>query len=112
MVSFFSEFRIVTLWNYIDDEHMEETKRERQKQINDICKHFGISWGKAKLRLIPIPESVMKHDNVVMFTRGTAVSVEWRCKTTMAKWVTFCEGINDYVYDKNYADFDVYSSPR
>lgn len=112
MVSFFREFRIVTLWNYIDDEHMEETKRERQKQIDDICKHFGISWGKAKLRLIPIPENVMKHDNIVMFTRGTVVSVEWRCKTTLTKWVAFCKEINNYANDKNYADFDVYSSPN
>ena len=112
MVSFFREFRIVTLWNYIDDEHMEETKRERQKQINDICEHFGISWGKAKMRLIPIPESVMKRDNVVMFTRGTTVSVEWRCMVTPAKWMKFYDEINDYLKDKDYADFNVYDSPR
>ena len=112
MVSFFKEFRIVTHWNYIDDEHMQEVKTERQKQIDDICEHFGISWGKAKLRRIAIPENLIKQDNVIMFTRGTSISVEWRCIAKPMKWVAFAKEINDYVKDKNYADFDVYSSPN
>ena len=112
MVKFFKEFRIVTVWNYIDDEHMEETKLERQKQIDDICEHFGISWSKAKLRRIAIPENLIKHDNVIMFTRGTSISVEWRCIATPMKLVTCAKEVNDYVKDKNYADFDVYSSPN
>lgn len=112
MVSFFKEFRIVTFWNYIDDEHMYETKVERQKQFDDICKQFGIGWSEGKMRLRPIPENMLKKDNVVMFARGKTVTVEWRCMATPVKWIKFCDEVNDYLKDKNYADFNVYDSPR
>ena len=112
MFKFFKEFRIVTTWSYINEEHMHETKTERQKQFDEICKQFGIGWSQGKLRLSPIPEKMLKQENVVMFARGKTVTVEWRCIATPEKWEKFCEGINDYVKDKDFADYNVYDSPR
>lgn len=111
MVRFFKRFEIVTVWDYMDDEHTQETKAERQRQFEDIAKHFGFGWTKAALSFEVYPPDMRKRDNIVLFTRGKAVKVSWKCIISPKMIDRFMNEVSDYTEDNDYADYAVYGLP-
>ena len=111
MFKFMKEFRIVTVWDYTNDHEMHKTKTLRHAQFDDVVKHFGIGWSKGTLRLVPYPPELLKKGNIIRFGGTSAVQMSWRCVISPEKWTKFCEEVNAYVKDKDYATFTVYDAP-
>lgn len=111
MFKFFIKFRVITQLDYRGYNEDKEIVAERIGQFTDVCKHFEIAYTSSKRRVLDRQNPIRNEDNVIQFGTGKVLQLSWDCIITPKKWEEFCFEVNDYIKDKNYATFLVYSAP-
>ena len=113
MFKFMVNFKVVTTINaYRGYNEDKEYVKELIDQFTDVAKHFGLAYTSLKRHVVDVPPEVRNRDNMTAFGTGKMLNLTWSCITTPTGWDRFCNEIDDYVKDKNYANFTVYYSPH
>ena len=112
MFKFFVKFKVVTEMDYISYDADKELIAERERQLRDVCEHFSIACTNFRIKVLTVPGyGTKKLDNVVKLGTGKFRQLSCDCIIAPEKWQTFYEEVNDYVKDKNYATFMIYTAP-
>ena len=70
-----------------------------------------MAYTNSKRVVVKVPGHPNSADSIVKFGTGKVLQLSWDCIIAPEKWDEFCSEVNNYVKDKNYATFLVYSAP-
>ena len=111
MFKFFIRFKVVTEMDFRGYNEDKELVAERIEEFTDVCKHFSMAYTNSKRVVVKVPGYPNSADSIIKFGTGKILQLSWDCIIAPEKWEEFCSEVNNYVKDKNYATFLVYSAP-
>ena len=111
MFDFMIKFQVETITDYRGYYEDRDRVKELNDQFTDVAKHFKLAYSSYNRKIVNVLPGMKKRDNIVRFGTDQLLVLTWKCITTPEGWTEFCNGVNDYVKDKDYAKFTVYSCP-
>lgn len=111
MFKFMVNFKVETTIDYRGYYEDHEDVKRLNDQFTDVARHFKMAYSSYNRKIVDVLPNMKTSDNIVAFGTGKLLVLTWKCITTPEGWIEFCNGVNDYVKDKDYANFTIYSCP-